>query len=100
LEQNIQYTQNFSSTLTGEECIIYSNANCKTENIIYLLECAMCGLQFMREIKQQLNKRLIGHRIDAKTFGFPESQDGWFFEDIAQFWVFLYGCPVLTNDVG
>jgi hypothetical protein len=25
---------------------------------------------------------------------------GWFFEDFTQFWVFLYGCPVLTNDAG
>ena len=35
-----------------------------------------------------------------QTFGFPEGQDGWFFEDFTQFWVFLYGCPVFTNDVG
>jgi hypothetical protein len=35
-----------------------------------------------------------------QTFGFPESQEGRFFEDFAQFWVFLYGCRVLTNDVG
>jgi hypothetical protein len=27
-------------------------------------------------------------------------QFGWFFEDFTQFWVFLYGCPVLTNDAG
>jgi hypothetical protein len=40
------------------------------------------------------------HQDDFQTFGFPEGQDGWFFEDFAQFWVFLYGCPVLTNDVG
>ena len=40
------------------------------------------------------------HQGIFQTFGFPESQDGWFFEDFAQFWVFLYGCPVLTNDVG
>jgi hypothetical protein len=125
--ENIQCTHKFSSRHTGEEFIIYCNANCKTENIIYLLECAICGLQYMGEIKQQLNKRLIGHRSDAnckpdpfftltivgrsrgdvsshqdifQTFGFPESQVGWFFEDFAQFWVFLYGCPVLTNDVG
>ena len=31
--------------------------------------------------------------------GFPESQDRWFAEDFAQLWVFLYGCPVLTNYV-
>jgi hypothetical protein len=36
--KNIQCTQNFSRTHTGEEFIIYCNANCKTENIIYLLE--------------------------------------------------------------
>ena len=40
------------------------------------------------------------HQDIFQTFGFPESQDGWFFEDFAQFWVFLHGCPVLTNDVG
>jgi hypothetical protein len=42
-----------------------SNANCKTENIIYLLECAIYGLQYVGETKQQLSKRLNGHRSDA-----------------------------------
>jgi hypothetical protein len=141
--KNIQCTQKFSSTHTGETFIIYCNANCKTENIIYLLECAICGLQYIGETKQQLCKRLNGHRSDAncaaeflcaldvfarhtssritfltltivgrswgdvsshqdvfQTFGFREGQDGWFFEDFTQFWVFLYGCPVLTNDAG
>jgi hypothetical protein len=126
--KNIQCTQTFSSTHTGEKFIIYYNANCKTENIIYLLECAMCGLQYIGETKQQLSKHLNGHRSARhtssritfltltivgrsrghasshqdvfQTFGFPEGQDGWFFEDFTQFWMFLYGCPVLTNDVG
>jgi hypothetical protein len=49
--KNIQCTQKFSSTHTGEDFIIYCNANCKTENIIYLLECAICGLQFIGETK-------------------------------------------------
>ena len=62
---NIQCTQTFSSTHTGEKFIIYCNANCKTENIIYLLECAICGLQYIGETKQQLSKRLNGHRSDA-----------------------------------
>jgi uncharacterized ferredoxin-like protein len=55
--KNIQCTQKFSSTHTGEKFIIYCNANCKTENIIYLLECAICGLQYIGETKQQLSKR-------------------------------------------
>ena len=48
-----------------KKIIIYCNANCKTENIIYLLECAICGLQYIGETKQQLSKRLNGHRSDA-----------------------------------
>jgi hypothetical protein len=40
------------------------------------------------------------HQDISHFLGFPESKDGWFFEDFAQLWVFLYGCPVLTNDVG
>jgi hypothetical protein len=31
--------------------ILYCNANCKTENIIYLLECAIGGLQYVGETK-------------------------------------------------
>ena len=60
--KNIQCTQQFSNTHTGVEFIIYCNANCKTENIIYLLECAICGLQCIGETKQQLSKRCNGHR--------------------------------------
>ena len=62
---NIQCTYKFSSTYTGEEFIIYCNANCKTGNIIYLLECAICGLHYIGEIKQQLSKSLKGHRTDG-----------------------------------
>ena len=62
--KNIQCTQKFSCTHTGEEFIIYCNANCKTENIIYLLECATCGLQYVGETKQ-LSKRLHDHISDA-----------------------------------
>jgi hypothetical protein len=40
------------------------------------------------------------HQDVFQNFGFHEGQDGWFFEDFTQFWVFLYGCPVLTNDAG
>ena len=30
------------------------------------------------------------HQDVFQTFGFHEGQDGWFFEDFTQFWVFLY----------
>ena len=57
--------KNSAAHIQGEKFIIYCNANCKTENIIYLLECAICGLQYIGETKQQLSKRLNGHRSDA-----------------------------------
>ena len=40
------------------------------------------------------------HQDVFQTFGIPEGQYGWYFEDFTQFCVFLYGCPVFTNDVG
>jgi hypothetical protein len=51
----IQCTHKFSSTHTGEEFIIYCNANCKTENIIYLLECAICAFT----TSEKLNNNLV-----------------------------------------
>ena len=52
--KNVQCTHKFSSTHTGEKIIIYCNANCKTENIIYLLECSICGLQYIGETNKNL----------------------------------------------
>ena len=64
--KNIQCTQKFSSTHIGEEFIIYCNANCKMENFICLLESTICGLQYIGETKQQLSKRLNGHRSQRR----------------------------------
>jgi hypothetical protein len=52
----IQCTHKFSSTHTGEEFIIYCNANCKTENIIYLLECAICAFTTSEKLNSNLVK--------------------------------------------
>ena len=37
---------------------------CKSANIIYILECSICGLQYVGESKQPFHKRLNGHRSD------------------------------------
>jgi hypothetical protein len=62
----------------------------------------MNKLQIKRlgELTYHLKKRGYNNTDIFQTFRFPESQDGWFFENFSQLWVFLYGCPVLTNDVG
>jgi hypothetical protein len=43
---------NIQQQIYRRKIIIYCNANCKTENIIYLLECSICGLQYIGETKQ------------------------------------------------
>jgi hypothetical protein len=55
-------------------------------------------LQFAERIGR-LKGDVSSHQYIFQIFGFSESQDGLFFEYFAQFWVFLYGCPVFTNDV-
>jgi hypothetical protein len=43
---------------------ICCTVNCKSANIIYILECSVCGLQYIGESKQPFHKRLTEHRSD------------------------------------
>ena len=44
-------------------------------NIIYILECSVCCLQYVGESKQPFHKRLTGHRSDLTKKSFlPVSQ--------------------------
>ena len=62
----IQCTHKFRSTSTKEKFILDCTATCQTTNIIYLLECATCDLQYIGQTKRQLNKRMNNHRSDVK----------------------------------
>ena len=64
----IQCTQLFRSTATKNNFIIHCNATCKTVNIIYLLECAICCFQYIGQTSQQLNARMTDHRSYAKHY--------------------------------
>ena len=41
--------------------------NCKSANVIYILECSVCGLQYVGESKQPFHKRLNGHSSDHSS---------------------------------
>jgi hypothetical protein len=43
---------------------IFFNVNCKTPNVVYLLDCHVCGSQCVGESVQPFNKRMNGHRSD------------------------------------
>ena len=41
--------------------------DCHSSNVIYLLTCSNCGLQYVGETSQQLNARFTGHRAGIKN---------------------------------
>ena len=40
---------------------------CKTKNLVYLIQCSNCGLQYVGETKNPLHIRMNGHRSDINT---------------------------------
>jgi hypothetical protein len=62
--RHMQYSSSCTSNVTGKQYNIICTVNCKSANIIYILECSVCGLQYVDESKQPVHKRLIGHRSD------------------------------------
>jgi hypothetical protein len=60
----LQHTQVFHSKTTGKEYKIFCNVNCKTPNVVYLLDCHVCGSQYVGESVQPFNKRKNGRRSD------------------------------------
>ena len=54
----------FSSASTGEIFWAQATADCKTRNLIYLIESQKCNKQYVGETKNPLHLRLNGHRSD------------------------------------
>ena len=60
----MQHSSSYTSKVTGKQYKIFCIVNCKIANIIYILECSVCDLQYVGESKQPFHKRLNGHRSD------------------------------------
>jgi hypothetical protein len=70
-----QHSSSYTSKVTGKQHTIFCTVNCKSANILYNLECSVCGLQNIGESKQPFHKRLNGHRSDLTHKSFlPVSQ--------------------------
>ena len=61
---HMQHSSSYTSKVTGKQYKIFCIVNCKNANIIYILECSVCGLQYIGESKQPFHKRMNGHRSD------------------------------------
>jgi hypothetical protein len=71
----LQHAQVFHSKATGKEYKIFCNVNCKIPNVVCLLDCHVCGSQYVGESVQTFNKRMNGHRSDlTKKTLLPVSQ--------------------------
>ena len=59
-------TNFFQSSTNGKKYFPAINGehvlNCKSENIIYLMKCKLCGFQYIGETKCRLHIRFNGHR--------------------------------------
>jgi hypothetical protein len=73
--RHMQHSSSYTSKVIGKQYKIFCTVNCKRANIIYILECSVCGLQYVGESKQPFHKRLNGHRSDLTKKPFlPVSQ--------------------------
>ena len=58
----------FKSFSTGRRFVLNYpvNFDCKSRNVIYLITCRSCGVQYVGQTKQELHCRLNGHRQSIK----------------------------------
>ena len=52
------------STATKQTFKIQTNISCNSNNLIYLIECDNCGLQYIGQTKRSLRHRFHNHRFD------------------------------------
>ena len=57
--------QSFTSNITGETFKLRHNTNCQTKNVIYLITCKKCNIQYIGQTKQPVSKRMNSHKFDV-----------------------------------
>ena len=59
----------FRSSVTGKtyKVIGPGDWSCSTSNVVYLVTCQRCGLQYVGETSQALRKRMNNHRANIKS---------------------------------
>ena len=60
----VMTTNTFTSQQTKRTFKISFNLTCKSEYVIYLLECILCKMQYVAKAETEFNLRLSNHRKD------------------------------------
>ena len=64
--KQLKNTDTFASDQTGKSYKIFHNVNCKSGNVIYLMECVLCkGKQYIGKCEWSMNRRVNSHRNDV-----------------------------------
>ena len=64
--EQVKETKTFKSYKTGRDYKIFHNLNCKSNYVIYLLQCCSCQIQYIGKSETPFNIRLNNHRKDSK----------------------------------
>ena len=64
--KQVKNTEHFKSNQTKRTFKIFQKTTCKSNFIIYLPECQLCKIQYVRKAKTSFNIRLNNHREDVK----------------------------------
>ena len=60
-------TQRAASTASDYYVNVRGNFNCDTANVVYLLECTICGQQYIGQTETPFRMRFDNHRSHAKS---------------------------------
>ena len=63
----INHRGHTNSKLTSKKFTTMTNINCQSSNIIYLITCTTCGIQYVGQTKNRLLTRFQGHHFDIKN---------------------------------
>ena len=64
--RHIKIGKEFESSVTGKIYQVKATANCKSRNVVYVIECKRCKKQYVGETENALHIRMNGHRSDIK----------------------------------
>ena len=63
---HVKTVDKFNSSVTGKTYRVKATANCKTSNVVYVIECKKCKKQYVGETENALHIHMNGHCSDIK----------------------------------
>ena len=75
--KHVLHTQSFKSGVTQKTYHIFHDLNCKSRLLVYLMECRICGIQYIGKSETEFNIRLNNHRKDVNRQNAPQADQNF-----------------------